>query len=77
MSEYMFGVTKIKPSVAEAFRRNRAARKRGGYYVEVNRRENEAIGINGGRYQGWFAIPNRGAPFDQQAEQAILEEIKQ
>ena len=75
MSEYFFGITKSKPTAAVAKRRDRVARKHGGAYVEVNRREGSALGINNGQYQGWFAIPNRGNPFDQNTAAEIRAEL--
>ena len=75
MSEYFFGITKTKPTAAEGKRRDKVARKHGGAYVEVNRKEGSALGINNGKYQGWFAIPNRGNPFDQQTAGEINAEL--
>jgi hypothetical protein len=75
MSEYMFGITTTKPTAAEAKRRDKVARKHGGAYTEVNRRAGSALGINHGQYQGWFAIPNRGNPFDQRTAAAINDEL--
>jgi len=75
MSEYFFGITHNKPTAAIAKRRDRVARKHGGAYVEVNRREGSALGINHGRYQSWYAIPNRGNPFDAQIAAEIRAEL--
>jgi hypothetical protein len=72
---YLFSITKTKPAAADARRWNRIAKKHGGRYVEVNRRRDSVLGINHGQYQGWFEIPNRGAPFDAQTAAAVMEEI--
>ena len=75
MSQYFFNITKNKPTKKEANRWNRISRKYGGAYVEINRKQNSCISINNGNYQGWFAIPNRGNPFDQNTQNDILNEI--
>lgn len=73
MSEYMFGITKTKPTAATAKKWDKIAREYpGGGYVEVNRKEGSALGINNGRYQGWFVINNLGAPFDGARSKEIL-----
>mgnify|MGYP001145623081 CR=1 FL=1 len=76
MSEYCFGVTYDKPAKREAERWDRICKQEGGFgYTEVNRKEGDCIGINNGRYQGWFVGPNYGAPFDEQLAQRVFDRI--
>ena len=75
MSEYFFNITKVKPAAATAKKWNRVAKKHGGAFVEVNRKQGATLGINNGNYQGWFAIPNRGNPFDQNTANEIRAEL--
>ena len=72
---YMFGISDQKPSLEDAKRRDRIARRHGGNYIEVNRKKNAAPGINHGSYQGWYDIPNHGNPFDQETAADILQEV--
>jgi hypothetical protein len=65
MSTYLWGITYDRPTREEARRRMRAAKAEGAEYVEVNVREGEALGINNGRYQGWYSGPNYGSPYDE------------
>ncbi len=72
---YMFHViTAGKPSRKVAANWDRIARSLDveGGFVEVNVTGASAPGVNLGRYQGWFEIRSRGAPFDEQKAAAIL-----
>ncbi len=65
MGEYMFSIRYNRPSRKIAKRLDTICREEGGYgYTEVNVTDGDAIGINNGRYQGWFVGPNLGSPFD-------------
>lgn len=75
MSEFMFGVTKNKPTRREAAKIATIARRHKATFVEVNVREDAAPGINNGRYQAWFAGPNYGSPFDQRMASAVEADI--
>jgi len=67
MNEYMFGVSREKLSRKDAKRYARVAGKHGFTFVE-------AI-LPGEGYKRWFAGPNRGHPFDGEAERAIRQEL--
>lgn len=66
MSEYMFGVSRRKPSRKDAKKMERVAERHGCTFVEANLPEG---------YRRWFAAPNRGAPFDRQTENAVMAEL--
>ena len=74
MSEYLFGVSRVRVSKKEAARRDRICKKHGGYgYNQID----ESHGTQeGGRWVGWYAGPNRGAPFDGQLASAVLAEVE-
>lgn len=57
MSEYMFGVSRQKPTRKAAKKMEQIAKQHGAYLVEAT--------IPGTGYQRWFAGPNLGNPFDQ------------
>ena len=66
MSEYMWGLTREKPSRSKARQLDRICREAGGYgFTEIH--------LTGrlGTYQGWFSGPNRGYPFDLWLEQRV------
>lgn len=77
MSEYMFGMTKIKPSRSKVKKMEKICREEGGDgYVEVNVKQGDCPGINNGYYQGWFVGPNLGAPFDQQLAKRVGDRVE-
>jgi hypothetical protein len=76
MSEYFFATSQARISRAKAKKYEAAARAEGAEMTEVNVREGAAPGINGGRYQRWMACPNRGSPFDQEIERAVLARLE-
>lgn len=63
MSEYMFGVSTVRPTRAAAKKMNRVAEAEGAYLVEVT--------LPGEGYKRWFAGPNRGFPFDNALSNAV------
>lgn len=78
MSEYMWNVTGLKPSLIQAKKMDRICCDEGGYgYTEVNRRRGAAPGINNGQYQGWFSGPNLGSPFDEYLRSRVEERLRQ
>lgn len=68
MSEYMFGVSRSKPSRRNAARMNRIAKRHGAYLVEAT--------IPGTGYQRWFCGPNRGFPFDAAMASAVFADLR-
>jgi len=73
--EFIFGCSYHKPARRDARRIAAIARKRGAVFVEVNVDQGSAPGINGGRYQSWFAADNLGAPFDGMRAQRIADAL--
>jgi hypothetical protein len=67
MSEFMFGVSREKPTRKAAKLMNRIAERHGAYLVEVQ--------LPGTGYQRWFAGPNRGNPFDEAMARAVYDDI--
>ena len=77
MSEYMWGVTYNKPTRKAAKQMDKICREEGGFGLnEVNVTQGTTIGINNGRYQGWFCGPNRGHPFDDQLRERVAARIE-
>lgn len=68
MSEYLFGRTTEtgKLSRKEGVRRDKIAQRFGGNFVGP-------LNIPGNVGKGWFAIPNRGEPFNSRTAKEILE----
>lgn len=66
-SEYLFGTTTEKLTKKEGARRDRIAQKHGGNFVGP-------VAIPGNMTKGWFAIPNKGEPFNSRTAKAILAE---
>lgn len=69
MSEYMFGISRERPTRAAARRMERIAKKHGAYLVEAV--------IPGTGYQRWFCCRNQGHPFDDATARAVLDDIGQ
>lgn len=69
MSEYIFGVTNSKLTKTEGCRRDKIARQHGGNFVGP-------VNIPGNSAKGWFAIPNKGEPFNGRTAKAILDACK-
>lgn len=67
MSEYMFGVTRRKPTRDHAKIIERIAEAHGATWIEAE--------LPGTGYQAWFAGPNRGEPFDRRLSAAVLADI--
>jgi hypothetical protein len=65
MSEYIFGVTNGKITKAEGRRRDKIARQHGGTFIGP-------VSIPGNSATGWFAIPNKGEPFNGRTANAIM-----
>ena len=70
-SPYFFGITKEKPSRKDAKRWHEIAHLNAGAFVEVNVKPNSALGINNGRYQGWFEINNLGSHHNERRANEI------
>lgn len=67
MSEYMFGISRNKPTRRVARTMNRIAKKHGAYLVEANLPEG---------YQRWFCGPHLGQPFDGAMANAVYADIE-
>jgi len=68
MSEYMFGNTREPCSEEEADRRDKICKEEGGYGFTF-------ITEPTGRWLGWYAGPNLGAPFDKDLENRVLNKV--
>lgn len=68
MSEFMFGVSRAKPTRKDAKRMERIARKHGCSLIEGT--------FPGDGYKRWFAGPNRGHPFDQALADAVYADLE-
>jgi hypothetical protein len=67
-SEYMFAVSLAKISRREAARRDAIARKHGGNFVGP-------LTTAGNEGKSWYAIPNKGEPFNGRISAEILAEV--
>jgi hypothetical protein len=67
MSEYMFGVSRERPTRKIARKMNAVAKKHGACLVESV--------LPGTGYQRWFCGPNRGEPFNGAMAKAVLTDI--
>lgn len=67
MSEYMFGVSRQKPTRKAAGIMERIAKHHGAGLIEAN--------IPGTGYQRWFAGPNLGHPFDRALSEAVYGDL--
>lgn len=67
MSQFMFGVSREKPTRKEARRLARIAKHHGAELVECT--------LPGTGYQRWFEGPNLGHPFDQAMADAVYADI--
>jgi hypothetical protein len=77
MGKFMWGVSTNKPSRANAKKMDRICREEGGYgFTEINVIDDETPGINGGRYQGWFAAHNHGEPFNGALARRVADRIE-
>lgn len=72
MAPYIFATSTSRISRTKAKKYAAAAKAEGAEMTEINVREGATPGINGGRYQRWMECPNRGSPFDQDVERAVL-----
>ena len=68
MSEYMFGVSKIKPTRKAARQIDKIAKRHDAYLVEAV--------IPGSGYLRWFCAPNMGSPFDSARSKAVHDELR-
>lgn len=67
MSEYMFGITRIRPTAQVAEQLDRICREEGGTGFQW-------CGQAGVK-MGWFTGPNRGAPFDRNLRDRVLRRV--
>lgn len=67
MSEFMFGVSRVKVARKVARKMNAIAKRHGAYLVEAD--------LPGTGYQRWFCKRNEGAPFDGNTARAVEAEI--
>ena len=67
-SQHMFGIGRRAPTVANQKKIDEIAKSHGYDFI--------ATTLPGTGYQHWFAGPNRGNPFDRQAELAIWADLK-
>jgi hypothetical protein len=68
MSEFMFGVSREKPTRAGVKLMERVAKKHDAYLVETT--------LPGTGYQRWFCAQNLGDPFDRQRASDVLGELR-
>ncbi len=68
MNEFMFGVSRQKPTRKGARIMDRVAKKHDAYLVEAT--------IPGTGYQRWFCSPNLGHPFDGERAMAVLGDLR-
>lgn len=64
MSEYMFGVGRVRVSEELGMRIDNIARKYGASFVWTF--------LPGEGYRYWFACPNQGDPFDKATRDAVI-----
>jgi len=67
MSEYMFGVSRQKPTRKAAKKMEQIAKRHGAYLVEGT--------FPGDGYKRWFAGPNLGHPFDRAMSKAVHDDL--
>ena len=77
MNEYMFGVSTKPITAAEAARRDAIAKKFGGTFVGPltdagNGLREQIVELTACEGKCWYAIPNRGSPFNRETENKIL-----
>lgn len=68
MSEFMFGVSREKPTRQGAKLMERVAKKHDAYLVETT--------LSGTGYQRWFCALNRGFPFNDRRAANVLGELR-
>lgn len=68
MSEFMFGVSREKPTRKGAKLMERTAKKHDAYLVEAT--------LPGTGYQRWFCARNLGDPFDRQRASNVIGELR-
>ena len=70
MSEHMFGVSTHDGRTAgrERDRREAIAQRHGAAWTEI-------YDPPSGTWKSWFSCRNHGAPFDQQIEAAVMQEV--
>jgi hypothetical protein len=68
MSEFMFGVSRTKPTRRDSRKIERIAKRHGATFVEAN--------LPGTGYQSWFSAPNLGSPFDQERAAAVAVDLE-
>lgn len=69
MSEFMFGVSRLKYTATEARALKRIAKENGAAWVSVS-------GAQFGGTQSWFAARNLGEPFDSNRAKAVADAIE-
>ena len=67
MSEYMFGVSRQKPTRKAAKKMEQIAKRHGAYLIEGS--------FPGDGYKRWFVGPNRGHPFDRALSHAVYQDL--
>ena len=68
MSQFMFGVSRLKPTRKDAKIMARVAKKYECYFIETS--------LPGTGYQRWFSGPNFGHPFDQAMAKAVYADLE-
>lgn len=68
MSQFMFGISRQKPTRKEAKIMERAAKAEGCDFIEAD--------LPGTGYQRWFAGPNMGFPFDRDMANRVKARIE-
>jgi hypothetical protein len=67
MSEYLFGVSRQKPTRKAAKKMEQIAKRHGAWLIEAR--------IPGTGYQRWFASPNLGDPFDRARAKRVHDDL--
>ena len=67
MSEYMFGVSKQKPTRKQAATMRRVAKRHDATLIETT--------LPGTGYQRWYTTRNYGAPFDAATARAVYADL--
>jgi hypothetical protein len=68
MSEYMFGVSRTRPTAEAKRTMERVAKQHGVSFVD---------GVfPGDGYQHWFTTPNLGSPFNEATAKAVYDDLE-
>lgn len=68
MSEYMFGVSRVRPTRAAVRKMEKIAKEHDACLIEVD--------LPGTGYQRWFCAPNLGFPFDRATSDGVRADME-